>query len=301
MRCAIAGTRATGFSQFFRVMSRAWLACGLTVLGLCAGPAAALAGVGEQPVAHRAAPTPQGGCCAQFLAGVSSQPEPARYRLAQLSQRPETDATLYVTPAVPTRMGLEKLAGSAGQYKFIMVKGLPPGFVISEGFATSNAWVVSTQDIGNLTITTPDGFKGTVPLTLILYRGQDGQTDQRTIAVSNRPRPQEAATLPDALPTSAPAALGAPALPSADENALMTRAADLMQRGDVAAARLLYQSLAAKGSAQAAFAMGRSYDPDLLKGDAVRRLADVEQARTWYRKATQLGSREAEVRLSTLR
>jgi hypothetical protein len=81
------------------------------------------------------------------------------------------------------------------------------------------------------------------------------------------------------------------AINGAEENKLLARANDLMQRGDITGARLLYEHLAFRGSALGAFALAQSYDPKHLQKLYVRGLApDQKQADYWYRKAAELGT-----------
>jgi hypothetical protein len=71
--------------------------------------------------------------------------------------------------------------------------------------------------------------------------------------------------------------------------------------GDLAAARILFQRAAEAGDVTAATALGATYDPNVLaKLGVVGRGADVEKARSWYRKAESFGSPEASRRLKAL-
>jgi TPR repeat protein len=71
--------------------------------------------------------------------------------------------------------------------------------------------------------------------------------------------------------------------------------------GDVVTARIVFQRAANAGDAGAAVALGGTYDPIVLAKSGVAGLsADVEKARTWYRKAESLGSAEATRRLVLL-
>jgi TPR repeat protein len=84
---------------------------------------------------------------------------------------------------------------------------------------------------------------------------------------------------------------GGSRVPSAEENKLLQRATDLMQRGDITGARLLFEHLARRGSPLGAFALAQSYDSKHLKKLLVRGLApDDKQADYWYRKAAELGN-----------
>jgi hypothetical protein len=71
--------------------------------------------------------------------------------------------------------------------------------------------------------------------------------------------------------------------------------------GDLVTARILFQRAAEAGDATAAMALGATYDPNVLaKLGVVGMGADVEKARSWYRKAESFGSAEASRRLNAL-
>ena len=71
--------------------------------------------------------------------------------------------------------------------------------------------------------------------------------------------------------------------------------------GDLVTARILFQRAAEAGDATAAMALGATYDPNVLaKLGVVGMVADVEKARSWYRKAESFGSPEASRRLNAL-
>lgn len=107
-----------------------------------------------------------------------------------------------------------------------------------------------------------------------------------------------------ALQGRAPAA--APAAPvrrlDPDELAtLMTRAKGLLAAGDIPPARLLLERAADAQDPTAAFMLAQTYDPAVLgTQDARNIIPDLEVARTWYQRAVQLGSAEAQRRLSQM-
>lgn len=81
-----------------------------------------------------------------------------------------------------------------------------------------------------------------------------------------------------------------PSIDSIEEKKLMQRANELLQRGDVTGARLLFEHLASRGSAIGAFALAQSYDQKYLEKLYVRGLtANQKQADFWYRRAAELG------------
>lgn len=82
---------------------------------------------------------------------------------------------------------------------------------------------------------------------------------------------------------------------------MVRRGNALFQHGDVSAARLLYDRAAAAGSAHAATAMGKTFDPTVLAGIGVVGLSpDPALAAFWYRRGLSLGDEEARTRLRLL-
>jgi hypothetical protein len=113
---------------------------------------------------------------------------------------------------------------------------------------------------------------------------------------SKAPPPAIATPVP-ALPPTSPAAAS-----DRDEvAALLARARTYLAAGDVAAARLVLRRAAERDDPQAALALGGTYDPIVLKRlGIVNFQADPTQAKDWYRRAAQLGSADASLRLEQL-
>ena len=83
-----------------------------------------------------------------------------------------------------------------------------------------------------------------------------------------------------------------PPLASKDENLLLGRANEMMRRGDITGARLLFEHLANRDSGVAAFALAQSFDANYLRKLPVRGLSpDQTRADYWYRRAGELGSK----------
>ncbi len=107
---------------------------------------------------------------------------------------------------------------------------------------------------------------------------------------------------PPAIATPVPALPTSPAASDRDEvAALLARARTYLSAGDVAAARLVLRRAAERDDPQAALALGGTYDPIVLKRlGIVNFQADPAQAKDWYRRAAQLGSADASLRLEQL-
>jgi hypothetical protein len=81
----------------------------------------------------------------------------------------------------------------------------------------------------------------------------------------------------------------------------MARGESASAHGDVISARRFYEVAASNDLAQAATAVGRTYDPIFLREKGVRGLlADAEAAKRWYQKAIDGGDVEARARLNKL-
>jgi hypothetical protein len=82
---------------------------------------------------------------------------------------------------------------------------------------------------------------------------------------------------------------------------LLKRGKDAFSTGDLAAARLLLRRAAEAGSAEAALALGATFDPLVLRRlGAIGAAPDAAQARQWYQKAVALGSPTASQPLAQL-
>ena len=104
-----------------------------------------------------------------------------------------------------------------------------------------------------------------------------------------------------AVATPAPAAPQPRRLEPGELSMLMGRARSLLDVGDISSARLLLERAADGQDANAAWMLARTYDPDVLGPQDVRNIIpDPAMARSWYQKAAQLGSVEAQRRLAQL-
>jgi hypothetical protein len=230
----------------------------------------------------------------------------------------------FGAPGSPVRLQISLPAGS-DVYTFVMIKGLPAGFKLSAGFPTKDAWAVSVRDVAGVSLIPPAGFSGAFALEVMLVKGADepAETRKLRVALGRQPAaptetvvgvrgPKQTGPLTANITGSlgsrdveTPQKAGLAAMPGGispeEENALMSRAGALLKNADVPAARMLYEHLASRGSARAAFAMGQTHDPDVLKSWQIAGVpGDTQKAREWYRKSLELGGTEAVARLSAL-
>jgi TPR repeat protein len=88
----------------------------------------------------------------------------------------------------------------------------------------------------------------------------------------------------------------------ADELAtLLKRAKESLAAGDIPVARLLLERAADGQDAGAALMLAQTYDPAVLGTSDVRNITpEPDKARSWYQRATQLGSADAQRRLAQM-
>lgn len=106
-----------------------------------------------------------------------------------------------------------------------------------------------------------------------------------------------------AAPIAPPPVAAAPArrMDSEELANLMSRARSLLQSGDISPARLLLERAAEGQEASAALMLAQTYDPTVLGTQDIRNITpDPAMARHWYQRAAQLGSVDAQRRLSQL-
>jgi hypothetical protein len=115
--------------------------------------------------------------------------------------------------------------------------------------------------------------------------------------------PLSATAAPIAVPQSAAPAPSDPAvrLDNDETTRLIERGQDFLNAGDFASARLLFKRAADAGSAEAALALGSTYDPSVIKQlGAVSVTADLDRALKWYETAADRGSPDAAARYANL-
>jgi TPR repeat protein len=134
--------------------------------------------------------------------------------------------------------------------------------------------------------------------------------EEITSAYQNALQSRAPAAVPAVVPpqVTAPVAVAPPppALQArrmdADELAtLMKRAKESLAAGDIPVARLLLERAADGQDASAALMLAQTYDPAVLGTSDVRNITpEPDKARSWYQRAAQLGSADAQRRLAQM-
>ncbi len=183
------------------------------------------------------------------------------------------------------------------------LSGLPPEVRLSAGGRRNDLWIVRQKDISALTLTAPPGFTGAFRVSVT--RAPTPQRPGRTLAFTVNvydDRADTRATVASAVTDSSPMLRQIPSyIPTPEERMLFERADERLNAGDVGGARSIFEYLAAKGNAAAAFAVGSTYDPLFLEKLFIAGVeGNAKKALEWYRKADKLGNPEAQARLNSL-
>ncbi len=224
---------------------------------------------------------------------------------------------MVATPGKPLPLTLKAPPGSAAGARFVMVRGVPKSVSFTAGFRAKETWLIATKDLPRAELVTPAHLDAGFILEFLFFKGSGEPPVGRSLVNvktgAGRGPDASQASRGGQTSTAAPRADDpGPAPASRKELEIFTPAqeADMLKRGerymrlgDVASARLLFEDLAAHGSAKGALAMGKSYDPGVLKDIFVAGIMkpDVETARLWYRRAQDLGEASAGKYLAALK
>ena len=192
----------------------------------------------------------------------------------------------------------------------VNLSGLLKGAEMSTGAASgAGEWRIAVDDLPNTLVSPPRDYLG--PMNIVAeLRGGNGQAIVRSPVRFLWTQPThdhgKAAILQmppaNASPTTGVATADAPRRIDPKEiAALLKRAEELVSVGDLPAARLLLRRIAEAHNARAAFELGATYDPNVIKRlDGNSAVPDLALARTWYQRAQEWGLSDASKRLDAL-
>jgi len=179
---------------------------------------------------------------------------------------------------------------SATGRESVLLAGLALGTRLSAGVPVNEAsWQLAPRDLNivYVYVYAPKDFIGIMNTAVNLLSANERLIESRAVRLEWIVAPTRQ-TEPEAV--NAPAAQ--PINP--EDAVLMERGRDLLKSGDVASARLVFNSLANAGIADAALALATTYDPRYLaQHNLIGVAGDETKAHQWYQRASELGSTEA--------
>jgi hypothetical protein len=188
----------------------------------------------------------------------------------------------------PSRFPLEVRPEEAMQASYILVlSGLPANATLSGATPMgSDTWLVAPGALRQLEIVVPEWSASVIELRVELRHANGAVAAQGKAWLTVPPPPVP----------------GGAKLDQSAIKELLQSGDKQLGRGDVAAARAIYERAAALGSAQAALVLGSTYDPGRLWSLGVfGMVGNKERARHWYQRADELGHPEAKERLKALK
>jgi hypothetical protein len=221
----------------------------------------------------------------------TSTPSPAAETL-----QPKQDVEgLSVTLTVPSTIEAE--AGKESPFNItlnsadpplrsiITIQGLPEGTKLSDGRPYGDReWTLKPDEVSDLRLLLPKAASGHTNLRIELV-GADGTpiasaTTQLNVANHQISRPEEKELVAG----------------------LIAHGQKMIDVGYLAGARGYFKRAAEAGSADAALALGATYDPKFISDIGVKGIkGDLAEARAWYERARELGSVSAQEKLEELK
>jgi hypothetical protein len=197
----------------------------------------------------------------------------------------------------PVELGISVDHGS-GQ-ESLLLAGLTAGTRLSAGAPIGNTrWELALNDLHHLYMYAPKDFVGVMNAAVDLLSPTAQLLDTKAVQFAWIARAAE-----PPVERIAPPPKTAPIQPKdlAQEALMMKRGEDLLDIGDIAGARRVFQYLADAGNADGALAMGATFDARFLAArNAIGVVADDAKARSWYRRAMELGSAQAKTLLAQM-
>lgn len=174
-------------------------------------------------------------------------------------------------------------AHGTGEIAAIVLRGLPAGYSVVGGVAGDDSWAVSPEALEAARIMVPRDGTGEVQVTAELFDMSAQLVGAPRFVLAVQP------------------AVAAREIAPERARALLVRGQNLLQAGDIAGARLLFEAAAESGVAEGAYALGESFDPvQLTARGAFGLTGDAAQARFWYAHASEQGIAAARERLAVL-
>jgi hypothetical protein len=285
--------RSTGISPWLFVMATALntmvaaLLAVVITLGVVEGQSR-----DNQTAAIPAASTAGPGGYTRVSTGYTAEaPRPAGTQPLTLRPIGSSNQPLRLEAGKPTRLPLLIQPESAAAEPYIMVLGgAPAGTTLSGGASRmgSDSWFLPPGSASRLEITLPEWSNAPFELAIELRRTNGLVAGQATAWLAVPPPGGAAETT--GMGTDQAAA-----------RELLAQGSRLIERGEIVAARSVFQRAADMGSGEAALALGATYDPNRLWAlGAMGMVGNKERAKHWYARANDLGHPEAGARLRLL-
>jgi hypothetical protein len=189
----------------------------------------------------------------------------------------------------PASLGLR--ADGAPDGAQLVICGFAATSIISAGQSIDEkTWILPVSELADATLLPPRGFAGPMDLDVVLVNADKTVADRRTLRLQWLSQEPAMASLPPSPEKKAP--------PEVEKQ--LEEGKRLQAAGNVPMARGIFLRYAQAGHARAAFLYADSFDPISLAKRQLMPDSDPALARIWYRKASDMGSQDANTRLDRL-
>lgn len=212
----------------------------------------------------------------------ASEESPAKYPEPLAADTPpRLDARVGDHVALPLELLTAQGTGEVGA---VVLRGLPADYeVIAATPSGDGSWVLSPDGYAAARIVVPAGGAGEIGVTAEFFDISARPVGSSRFILAVKP----IEIVRDLDPQRA--------------RAVLARGQALLQAGDIAGARLLFELAAEGGVAEGAYALGETFDPIQLSArGTVGLTGDAARARFWYQYAAQRGVAAARERLAVL-
>lgn len=221
----------------------------------------------------------------------TSSPSPVAETLQPKQDVEALSVTLTVPSTIEAEAGKESpfsiMLGSADPplRSIITIQGLPEGTTLSDGRPYGDGgWTLKPDEVSDLRLRLPKGASGHTNLRVALV-GADGRP------ITGAATQLDVANPPSSRPEEKELVAG-----------LIAHGQKMIDVGYLAGARGYFKRAAEAGSADAALALGATYDPKFISDIGVKGIkGDLAEARAWYERARELGSVSALGKLEDLK
>ena len=220
---------------------------------------------------------------------ASEAPRPAGTQSLTMQPIGSRNQPLRLEARKPARLPLQMQPESAALEPYIVVLGGAPAGTTLLGASRmgTDTWFLPAGSASRLEIALPEWSSAPFEVAIKLRR-TNGQVAGETKAWI-------------AVPPPGAAEANATGADPAAAKELLVQGSRLIERGEIVAARSVYQRAADMGSGEAALALGSTYDPNRLWSLGVLGMVgSKERAKHWYARANDLGHPEANGRLQLL-
>ncbi len=301
---------------------------GLPATFLLAAVIAALSGAGAgfinakiEPVTHRLT-----ALTSSLTPSASNARRPQPLTETVISKKPVAIATLDVQDVSGETNSLIPLAlhaepALAGQDLMLRISGLPEKAYLTSGRKTDQVWTLALGDLKDLKLVMPDDSSRQIDVAVAAVERRTGQlaapVKSMTIALSDAVVQPVSAPPPGFTPIEAVhkspekqlSAIPSPTTIGTTERSDLGAAKQKVSLGDglvkkvhLTLARKAYREAWELGSADGAFGLARSYDPDVLKSMKIKQAhANIATALLWYERAATAGKIEARKAVARLK